>query len=122
MINQYGCVKCQKTHYEDEKIYNKHIMSQSKHGITAGPDHRAKPYPEPMFQGDNLVDPELARIISKIEWHENQLAGLYPKRAGRVEYSATSRKPVRGWCVACGKNEVSITSGYDTCQSCIQNI
>jgi len=122
MINQYGCVKCQKPHYEDEKVYNKHIMHQSKHGIEAKPDHRVKPYVEPMFQGDNLVDPVLARVISRIDFYESQLADLYQKRGGRVEYSATSRKPKRAWCVGCGKNEVSISSVYDTCNACLQNI
>lgn len=33
-LYSYGCSKCQKIHYENEKIYNEHINSQSKHGIS----------------------------------------------------------------------------------------
>lgn len=30
----YGCVKCQKYHWEDEPVtYNAHLCFQSKHGI-----------------------------------------------------------------------------------------
>jgi hypothetical protein len=29
---EYGCVRCQKYHREDEAIYAEHIMCQSKHG------------------------------------------------------------------------------------------
>ena len=32
-INSYGCVHCQKVHFEDQDIYAKHIYWQSKHGI-----------------------------------------------------------------------------------------
>lgn len=39
-INQYGCVKCQARHYEDEPIYQEHISFQSKHGITHDRDWR----------------------------------------------------------------------------------
>ena len=33
MINQYGCTKCQKTHYEFDNLYTSHLTHQSKHGI-----------------------------------------------------------------------------------------
>ena len=33
-VNHYGCVKCQKRHYEDQDIYQEHIWHQSKHGLT----------------------------------------------------------------------------------------
>lgn len=33
-VNAYGCVICQIYHYEGEKIYTEHILSQSKHGIS----------------------------------------------------------------------------------------
>jgi len=29
----YGCVKCQRWHYDDEDVYYEHIWNQSKHGI-----------------------------------------------------------------------------------------
>ena len=29
---EYGCVRCQKYHREDEPIYAEHLMLQSKHG------------------------------------------------------------------------------------------
>jgi hypothetical protein len=32
-INGYGCVHCQKVHFEDQDIYAKHIYWQSKHGF-----------------------------------------------------------------------------------------
>lgn len=32
-INSYGCVHCQKRHFEDQDIYAKHIYWQSTHGI-----------------------------------------------------------------------------------------
>jgi hypothetical protein len=36
-VKHYGCVKCQKRHYEDQDIYEKHIFWQSKHGIDSMP-------------------------------------------------------------------------------------
>lgn len=32
-MGQYGCVKCQKYHNENDRLYQKHILFQSKHGI-----------------------------------------------------------------------------------------
>ncbi len=32
-MKTYGCCKCQTFHNENEKIYEDHIMHQSKHGI-----------------------------------------------------------------------------------------
>jgi hypothetical protein len=34
-VNCYGCVRCQRWHYEGESdgLYREHIMAQSKHGI-----------------------------------------------------------------------------------------
>ena len=32
-VNHYGCVKCQKRHFEDQELYQEHIYWQSKHGI-----------------------------------------------------------------------------------------
>ncbi len=33
MMNAYGCVRCQETHYEDEPIFREHLLCQSKHGM-----------------------------------------------------------------------------------------
>lgn len=32
-IRYYGCVECQRDHFEDEALYKPHLMRQSKHGI-----------------------------------------------------------------------------------------
>jgi len=32
-IRYYGCVECQKDHFEDEGLYKPHLLRQSKHGI-----------------------------------------------------------------------------------------
>lgn len=35
-LRYYGCVECQKYHFEDEQIFEDHIHHQSKHGIQYG--------------------------------------------------------------------------------------
>jgi hypothetical protein len=32
-LQEYGCVKCQETHFSNQSIYREHIDFQSKHGI-----------------------------------------------------------------------------------------
>jgi hypothetical protein len=36
-LHYYGCVKCQKYHFECDPLYQEHIMSQSKEGIQEMP-------------------------------------------------------------------------------------
>jgi hypothetical protein len=43
-VYAYGCVKCQTWHYDNQegkKLYQEHILYQSKHGITrqVNPEH-----------------------------------------------------------------------------------
>ncbi len=32
-VKSYGCVACQKHHYEGNALYNEHLYRQSKHGV-----------------------------------------------------------------------------------------
>jgi hypothetical protein len=32
-VEHYGCVKCQKRHFDDEEIFQEHLWAQSKHGV-----------------------------------------------------------------------------------------
>jgi hypothetical protein len=42
-IRYYGCVECQRNHFEDEGLYRPHLMRQSKHGIQQmSVEHAAK--------------------------------------------------------------------------------
>lgn len=36
-IQAYGCVKCQRWHYEGDPDFEAHLLHQSKHGITLRP-------------------------------------------------------------------------------------
>jgi hypothetical protein len=42
-IRYYGCVECQRDHFEDEGLYKPHLLRQSKHGIkTMSVEYAAK--------------------------------------------------------------------------------
>ena len=36
-IEVYGCVECQRCHYEGDPLYAAHLCRQSKHGVTTAP-------------------------------------------------------------------------------------
>ncbi len=33
-MKSYGCVKCRTRHFENENLFNGHLIHQSKHGIS----------------------------------------------------------------------------------------